>query len=125
MWQSRVQKCVHSLKGLIDEAYKAFNSTAKRRWMPDATPYNVIIHGHCRAGNFVCIDEWFSGNSPCNAKKDHLYRQRLMTMLFIWHKKIISVELDYSTAMFDICCMVHFVASSYSTKSRSISIWYG
>lgn len=51
MWQSGVQKCVHSLKGLINEAYKAFDSTAKRRWMPDATAYNVIIHGHCRAGN--------------------------------------------------------------------------
>ncbi|CAL9041531.1 unnamed protein product [Musa banksii] len=53
MWQSGVQKCVHSLKGLINEAYKAFDSTAKRRWMPDATAYNVIIHGHCRAGNLL------------------------------------------------------------------------
>ncbi|WOL19421.1 pentatricopeptide repeat-containing protein [Canna indica] len=41
------------IKGLMNEADKVFNSIAERNWKCDATAYNVIIHGHCRAGN-VC-----------------------------------------------------------------------
>ncbi|KAJ8500960.1 hypothetical protein OPV22_011512 [Ensete ventricosum] len=39
------------MKGLMNEADEVFNSIAERNWKPDATAYNIVIHGHCRAGN--------------------------------------------------------------------------
>ncbi|KAG6479117.1 hypothetical protein ZIOFF_062577 [Zingiber officinale] len=38
-------------KGLMNEADKVFESMSERNWKLDATAYNIVIHGHCRAGN--------------------------------------------------------------------------
>ncbi|KAI8023591.1 Pentatricopeptide repeat-containing protein [Camellia lanceoleosa] len=40
--------CMH---GLMNEAYRVFESMLQRNCKPSVAVYNVIIHGHCRGGN--------------------------------------------------------------------------
>ncbi|VAI82426.1 unnamed protein product [Triticum turgidum subsp. durum] len=42
-----------SMKGLMNEADKVYQSMLDRDWKLDGSVYGVLIHGHCRGGNIL------------------------------------------------------------------------
>lgn len=42
-----------SMKGLMNEADKVYQSMLDRDWKLDGSVYGVLIHGHCRGGNVL------------------------------------------------------------------------